>query len=241
MDVIASSDPLNLAFVELTTGKNGPTVIGLHGLASTGRSLRPALCHLVNHGIRVLLPDLLGHGASPWPSELAYDLDDHLAALEAWANGTLGSEAVWLVGNSMGALLALAWAARNPSRARGVVAISIPLFASTTEARAYLVRGDAMAWLMLRYPDVARALCRRLCGEAGPGPSLLYQPTLSTRPGLGTAASLRSQDDSRGVTARSDNAGDFRTPRRVSRLLAPFVEVAARVTRALHRGTSRLP
>lgn len=169
MDVMASSDPLNLAFVELTTGENGPTVIGLHGLASTGRSLRPALCQLVNHGIRVLLPDLLGHGASPWPSEPAYDLDDHLAALEAWANRTLGSEAVWLVGNSMGALLALAWAARNPGRARGVVAISVPLFASTSEARAYLARGDAMAWFMLRYPDVARALCRRLCGKAGPG------------------------------------------------------------------------
>ena len=169
VDNHAAQNDARLSFVELGTPVIGQTVIGLHGFAARGRSLIPALSHLADQGIQVLLPDLLGYGFSPWPAHLTYNVDVHLAALETWLQEVKPSEPFWLVGQSMGVLLALAWAARNPARVRGIVAISGPLFENSSEARRTFAQGDAVAWLMLKIPRIARWLCRRLCGINGPG------------------------------------------------------------------------
>jgi len=144
--------------------------VGLHGLASSGRTMRHALKSLADAGMPVLLPDLLGYGASPRPVGMAYDTETHLAALHACVEKRLGTERpLWLVGSSMGALIALAWAAREPDRIRGVVALSAPLFISAADARRNLARHDPMAGLMLRAPGMMRIACHLLCGEHGPG------------------------------------------------------------------------
>jgi pimeloyl-ACP methyl ester carboxylesterase len=95
----------------------------LHGLGGTqaywtaadGSSMLPRQSTLV---------DLFGFGRSPRPFR-RYTLDSHLAALES---ALAGQPPSILVGHSLGAALAVAYAARNPESVTGLVLISLPSY-----------------------------------------------------------------------------------------------------------------
>jgi lipase len=90
-----------------------PRVICLHGVTSHGRHfarLAEALPEL-----RVVAPDLLGHGSSPY--EPPWRIDDHLDAIVE----TVGLEPGMLVGHSFGGRLAFELAARYPEVASRLV------------------------------------------------------------------------------------------------------------------------
>ncbi|SEO44460.1 haloalkane dehalogenase [Actinacidiphila rubida] len=97
------------------TGSGTPVVL-LHG--------NPASSHIWRHvmpglgGGRLLAPDLIGMGRSGKP-ELAYSFADHARHLDAWFDA-LGLDDVVLVGHDWGGALAFDWAARHPSRVRGI-------------------------------------------------------------------------------------------------------------------------
>lgn len=98
----------------------GSPVVLLHGLTGTHEYFAPLATRLAaSH--RVIAPDLLGFGQSPWP-DLAYTVDEHLAALEP----VLPKEPFVLIGHSMGALLAAEFARRHPERITRLVLISPP-------------------------------------------------------------------------------------------------------------------
>jgi pimeloyl-ACP methyl ester carboxylesterase len=164
--------PAKLAHVERGASSTGPAVVALHGLASARGSLMPAMLPLADHGLRVYVPDLLGHGSSPYPADDPYDIESHVGALSRWAADTVGPGPVWLVGYSIGALLAMAWAARAPAQVRGIVAISAPLYRDEQDARHTLMHGDLMARLMLVAPGLARMINQVLCGVDGLGARL---------------------------------------------------------------------
>jgi pimeloyl-ACP methyl ester carboxylesterase len=98
----------------------GKPVVLLHGLTGTHEYFAP-LAFRLSQTNRVIAPDLLGFGRSPWP-DIAYTVDEHLTALEP----VLPSEPFVLIGHSMGALLALEFARRHPQRLAGLVLISPP-------------------------------------------------------------------------------------------------------------------
>ncbi len=70
------------------------------------------------------LVDLLGFGRSPRPFK-KYTLETHLASLES---ALAGQPPSILVGHSLGAALALAYAVRNPESVTGLVLISLPSY-----------------------------------------------------------------------------------------------------------------
>jgi cis-3-alkyl-4-acyloxetan-2-one decarboxylase len=98
----------------------GKTVVLLHGLTGTHEYFAPLALRL-SQTSRVIAPNLLGFGRSPWP-DISYSVDEHLAALEQ----VLPKEPFVLIGHSMGTLLALEFARRNPQRLAGLVLISPP-------------------------------------------------------------------------------------------------------------------
>jgi pimeloyl-ACP methyl ester carboxylesterase len=100
-------------------GRGKPIVL-LHGLTGTHEYFAPLALRL-SQTSRVIAPDLLGFGRSPWP-DISYSVDEHLSALEQ----VLPKEPAVLIGHSMGALLALEFARRNPERVAGLVMISPP-------------------------------------------------------------------------------------------------------------------
>src|SRR5438105_1760869 len=89
--------------VARTAGSRGRPVILVHGLAASARTFGAAFVTLgARH--RVLVPDLLGFGASPRPPS-GFSIDEHVDALLACAEaaGVTDQPAV-ILGHSFGAL-----------------------------------------------------------------------------------------------------------------------------------------
>ena len=89
--------------------RNGPPLVLLHGLTYSCQSFRPLLDRLMQQ-YHVLLPDLRGHGASSRGNR--YRVSDYAEDVRALLSGL--PEAAILYGHSIGALAALAVAARTP-------------------------------------------------------------------------------------------------------------------------------
>jgi pimeloyl-ACP methyl ester carboxylesterase len=116
---------------------DGPPVVLLHGLSATRRNVVQGSRHLIKRGYRLIAYDARGHGASsPAPS---YDYADLVRDLEAVLEH-LGIERTALVGSSMGAATAMAFALEHPERVAALVQIT-PAY--TGYARTGDVDGDS--------------------------------------------------------------------------------------------------
>lgn len=95
-------------------GRGKKILVLLHGIEGSSEfwdKVAPVLAEKY----RVLTVDLLGFGASPKPKNIAYSLDDQVA----WLHRTLtakGVESCALVGHSLGALVAMAYAGAYPKQ-----------------------------------------------------------------------------------------------------------------------------
>lgn len=112
----------------MTTRGSGETVVLLHGLGGTHRYWQAGLEGTTARSVMV---DVLGFGESPRPWR-RYSLAVHLDALE---DALLPHAPFALIGHSMGAVLALALAARRPDLVTRLGLLSLPCYAS--EAAAY--------------------------------------------------------------------------------------------------------
>ncbi|NYD89784.1 alpha/beta fold hydrolase [Sphingomonas melonis] len=121
-------------FIEFGTGR---PILLLHGISNSGRAWGPQIAPLVGAGYRVIVPDHAGHGASgklTAPIGVAVLADDIEALL-----AHLGIGPVDVVGLSLGGMIALELALRDPERiGRLVVAnsfekTSTPVFHALTE------------------------------------------------------------------------------------------------------------
>jgi len=85
----------------------------LHGLLGSPAYLAPLARSLAARGRRVLIPDLPGHGGSSPLRPFSFDAAaDDLAE----AVGTITSQPPAVLGHSLGAPIAVTWAARHPVR-----------------------------------------------------------------------------------------------------------------------------
>jgi 3-oxoadipate enol-lactonase len=102
----------------------GRDVVLLHGLTATRRNVVQGSRLLARNGARLIAYDARGHGESdPAPEARAYEYGDLVADL-ASVLGTLGIERPVLVGSSMGAATAMAFALAEPDRVSGLVQIT---------------------------------------------------------------------------------------------------------------------
>jgi pimeloyl-ACP methyl ester carboxylesterase len=115
----------------------GPPVVLLHGLSATRRNVVQGSRHLARRGYRLIAYDARGHGASsPAPN---YEYEDLVGDVEA-VLGYLELERAALVGSSMGAATALAFALEHPERVAALVQIT-PAYNGS--ARTAAVDGDS--------------------------------------------------------------------------------------------------
>ncbi|MDQ2787461.1 MAG: alpha/beta fold hydrolase [Chloroflexota bacterium] len=136
----------------------GPPVLFLHALGASSRYFAGRLGTLPVHH-HCVLPDLLGFGRSPKP-DAAYTIDDHLTALAGMLERfCLTEQAIVLIGHSLGAILAVEYAARFPDHVRGLVLLSLPLYHSREEAQRYIIKnGQWMAKVTVLNGGVAHAI-----------------------------------------------------------------------------------
>lgn len=104
------------------TGAGVPIVL-LHGLTATRRYVLMGSTYLARAGAELVAFDARGHGASsPAPDRCAYEYADLVADLDAVVATT--RTPVVLVGNSMGAATAAAYALAHPRRVCALVQVT---------------------------------------------------------------------------------------------------------------------
>lgn len=126
------------ALAAIRTGPK-PTVLFIHGVGLRAEAWAAQLAALSGKAECVAV-DLPGHGNSPLP-ERAQTISDYSEAVASCLDRPMT-----LVGHSMGALIALDLALRNPDRVRGVVALNTifqrtPQAAAAVQARASALDG----------------------------------------------------------------------------------------------------
>lgn len=151
--------------VELGVGAT--PVVFLHGLGGTVRYWTAATTPPVFAGCRTRLLDLYGFGRSPRPW-CRYTVDRHLDALHRTLED--GAPQV-LVGHSLGAALALAYAARHPACVRGLVLIGLPVYGSQSGAATWFADQPG-GWVYTNFlaTMLACVLTRRVAGRVLPHP-----------------------------------------------------------------------
>src|SRR3954467_5964126 len=126
----------------------GVPVILLHGLTATRRYVLMGSRYLARAGAELVAFDARGHGESgPAPEPSAYEYADMVGDLDTIVR-TVGSGVV-LVGNSMGAGTAVAFALEHPERVAGLVVVT-PGFRGGGRAEADLEDWDRLAEGMTR-------------------------------------------------------------------------------------------
>ena len=130
----------------LDEGKTAPFTLGpslsdapcavllLHGFTGSPWELRPVGEALAARGIHVTCPRLPGHGTTPEAMLFATRLQ-WLEAADGALQSLQGAPRVFIVGLSMGALLAMVLAARHPGLVKGLVLMAPALKLASRDAR----------------------------------------------------------------------------------------------------------
>ncbi len=105
-----------------SVGEAEVAVLLLHGFTGSPWELRPVGESLAARGVHVLCPRLPGHGTTP-EAMLFAGITQWLDAATEALDSLVGAKRIVLVGLSMGGLLSMVLAARNP-RVRGLVLIA---------------------------------------------------------------------------------------------------------------------
>ncbi|USG65877.1 alpha/beta hydrolase [Brevibacillus ruminantium] len=113
-------------------GEGSRTLVFLPGITGTHRYWEERVANLAERK-RLLLVDPLGFGQSEKPLDAIYSVDRHVEELRR----ALASEPPFtLVGHSMGAILAVAYAARYPEQVDRLHLLSLPCFDNRADAAA---------------------------------------------------------------------------------------------------------
>ena len=112
--------------VEYLAEGSGPPLVMLHGATSSGRDDWGAQRPLFRRGFRLYIPDARGHAGTRWDAADGWTGGMLVEDLAAFADA-LGLATFHLVGFSMGAMTALAYATRHPERLRTLLISGIDL------------------------------------------------------------------------------------------------------------------
>lgn len=166
------------AHVAYRRAGRGPAVVLIHGVGLQKAIWGPQIDSLVaDHD--VIAMDMLGHGGSSRPPE-APCLADYANAVVALLD-RLSIARAYVVGHSMGALVAIEFALEHPERTAGVVAVNA-VFSRTVEQRAAIAARVDELRNGERLPDWSGTLARWF---GAPAPQRLHAAAEHTRALLG--------------------------------------------------------
>lgn len=144
-----------------TRGEGDPIVF-IPGLQASTRFWGTAFDELAREH-RLIFLDSLGFGRSPWPEDLAYDLDDQLTALRRTLVAKQATQRVTIVAHSFGTILAANYAERYPSEVEKIVLLGAPVYANEQEARERIKEMSSLAALFTFNETLANIACMSMC------------------------------------------------------------------------------
>jgi pimeloyl-ACP methyl ester carboxylesterase len=114
-------------------GSGTDAVVLVHGFVASGEVFGSGFDHL-GEGRRVAVPDLLGFGRSRRQKSATFSLEAQLDALDEMADAAgLDEGRLRVGGHSLGAVIALHWAARRAEQVDRAVLWGAPLYSSRRE------------------------------------------------------------------------------------------------------------
>ncbi|MBC7456756.1 MAG: alpha/beta hydrolase [Bdellovibrionaceae bacterium] len=129
IDQAKKNDLAKTALAYETFGKEGERILLLHGILGSHRYWT-IVADKLSQDHFILAPDLLGFGDSPKPY-LKYTVSEHLVYLDRTVSAVFPEEKkFFIIGHSMGAILALNDTIKNPDRIQGLVLINPPILTS---------------------------------------------------------------------------------------------------------------
>jgi pimeloyl-ACP methyl ester carboxylesterase len=137
--------------LHVSTSGSGPTLILLHGIATSSDSWK-YLVPLLNDRYKCITIDLIGFGDSPKPNWYAYDPKEHIMNIHHTLKYIKVKKPYILVGHSMGALLAVRYAAQYKNEVSKLILLSPPVYNSEQEIKtAKKIWRDALYAKAYRY------------------------------------------------------------------------------------------
>lgn len=114
----------------------------------------------------IILIDLLGFGKSPKDKKFNYTLEEHLGFTYKTIE-QINLKSFTLVGHSMGALLALNYAAKFPKKVKRLILLAPPIFKNPKEAKENVITYSSFPKYFL-YGKSAQIICKLLCNFLRP-------------------------------------------------------------------------
>ncbi|MBI2033350.1 MAG: alpha/beta hydrolase [Candidatus Levybacteria bacterium] len=154
-----------ILFAEIE-GEGKETIVFLPGILSSIRFWEPVKTLLKKNYTTVVF-DLLGFGQSPKPDDCSYTLDEHASALFSSVKKYKLSTPVILVGHSMGALIALHFAAKHPTLVKKLVLVSPPIYPTKQLANRF-IQSNSFWGMTTKVPIITQISCYILCRYTKP-------------------------------------------------------------------------
>ena len=141
---VATLEEVNMHYV---IGGEGPSVMLVHGFASTWYEWRKVMPGLAEAGYRVIAPDLRGLGDSSVPTSSFEGYDKVAAANDLYELAqSLGLETFHLVGHDIGLQIAFALATEHPEAVDKLVLLEAPIPDETVYTFPALTPAGPGAW-----------------------------------------------------------------------------------------------
>jgi cis-3-alkyl-4-acyloxetan-2-one decarboxylase len=140
---------------------SGKSVVLLHGMAAS-HSYWDKVVFALSGPVKSLCIDLLGFGKSPKPKGADYSYQEHLRYVKDVVEKNNQKLPLVLVGHSMGALLAVRYAIKNPKDVKSLVLINPALYKNAQEAKRGIT-SDNIIRRMAYYGWFSKLLCKTGC------------------------------------------------------------------------------
>lgn len=115
--------PLNIQIID----GPGKPIVFLHGIASNS-AIWEVVIEQLRGKHKIVLVDLLGFGDSPAPDNIKYNVDDHTYAVHYSLKKAGIKKPAYMVGHSMGSIIAVHYALTYPSKIISLVLCSLPIY-----------------------------------------------------------------------------------------------------------------
>jgi pimeloyl-ACP methyl ester carboxylesterase len=146
----------HLHFRSIKNTKSTTALIFLHGLGGS-HAFWGNDYNSLHQQYSLYFVDLPGFGQSPKP-EADYSPDFFIEWLDDFIEEQVLEEQIVLVGHSLGALVALSYAARYSKKIQGLVLLSLKYFTTPEEAQTRISQANVLSTIMQDTPG-ARFLC----------------------------------------------------------------------------------
>lgn len=138
-------------------------IVFLHGLAASKNFFQQIEKTFSESGAETFSFDLLGFGENK-DNGKDFSLKEHLSHINNEISNRFPQEKIFLIGHSMGGILALAWAKENKNRVNKIVLLNTPLFKNKEEAEEIILKSKiGWGYYLLHAPAFSRKACNILC------------------------------------------------------------------------------